>query len=183
LWFYPSLLLILNTYIFSPKPRLFAVVCGIDDYESRNFSRLRGAVADAAEVMDLLITSYHVPQDQILFLTNKAASRSNIISALAGLSTDPRIQPGDPIVFYFAGHGSEIYAPEGWECGGPRERIQVLVPQDYCSNADHEIPGIPDRTIGFLLDKIAHSKGDNIVSRLLCCLKALSDRNAKDGDL
>lgn len=140
------------------------MVCGIDDYESRNFSRLRGAVKDAADVVDLLVTTYHVPRDQILFLTNKVASRSSIISALDGLSTDPRIQPGDPIVFYFAGHGSEIDPPEGWECGGPSNRIQVLVPQDYCSDADREIPGIPDRTIGFLLDKIAHSKGDNIVS-------------------
>ena len=142
------------------------MVCGINDYKSRNFSRLRGAVKDAADFVELLVTSYHVPRDQILFLTNETASRSNIISALEGLSTNPRIQPGDPIVFYFAGHGSEIDPPEGWECGGPSSRIQVLVPQDYCSEAGREIPGIPDRTIGFLLDKIAHSKGDNIVSLL-----------------
>ena len=142
------------------------MVCGIDGYESRNFSRLRGAVYDATEVVDFLLTSYHVPRDQIVFLTNKAASRSGIISALDRLSTDPRIQAGDPIVFYFAGHGSEIHPPEGWECGGTRSKIQVLVPQDYCSEADRETPGIPDRTIGFLLDKIAHSKGDNIVGLL-----------------
>jgi len=140
------------------------VVCGINDYESRDFSRLRGAVLDASEVVDLFVTNYQVPRDQILLLTNKAASRSGIISALDGLSRDTRIRPGDPILFYFAGHGSEISPPEGWECGGPGSNIQVLVPQDYCSNAGHEIPGIPDRTIGFLLDKIAHIKGNNIVS-------------------
>jgi hypothetical protein len=152
---------------FSHEQPLFAVVCGINDYESRDFSRLRGAVADAAEVMDLLVTNYQVPRDQIRFLTNKGASRSGIISALDGLSTDPLIRRGDPILFYFAGHGSEIPPPEGWECGGPGSKIQVLVPHDYCSDAGHEIPGIPDRTIGFLLDKIAHRKGDNIVCYFL----------------
>jgi len=153
----------LKPLYFSPKPRLFAVICGINDYESRDFPELRGAVADATNVFDLLVSNYQIPRDQIQFLIARAASRSAIISALDKLSTDPRIQPGDPILFYFAGHGSEIYPPEGWECGGPGSKIQVLVPQDYCPA--REIPGIPDRTIGFLLDKIAHNKGDNIVSR------------------
>ena len=143
------------------------MVCGINEYECRDFPNLRGAVPDAAEVVDLLVTNYQVPRDQIHFLTDKAASRSGIISALDGLSTDPRIRPGDPILFYFAGHGSEIYPPEGWESGGPGSKIQVLVPQDYCSDLGRTIPAIPDRTIGFLLDKIAHSKGNNIVSCLL----------------
>ena len=48
-------------------------------------------------------------------------------------STDPCIQPGDSIMFYFACHGSEIDPPKGWECSGPSNRIQVLVPRDYCS--------------------------------------------------
>ncbi|KIM41893.1 hypothetical protein M413DRAFT_445103 [Hebeloma cylindrosporum] len=165
--------------VSDPRPRLFAVVCGINAYESKDFSRLRGAVKDAEAVVDLLVTNYHVPRAQIILLTDKAASRSSIISTLDGLSTDPRIQPGDPILFYFAGHGSEIDPPKGWECGGPNGKIQVLVPQDYCSEADRKIPGIPDRTIGFLLDKIAHTKGDNITVIFDCCHAASGTR----GDL
>src|SRR5437016_1138535 len=110
-------------------PRLFAVVCGINAYASTGFPVLRGAVADAANVLDLLLSGYQVPRDQIHFLTDKDASRSRIISALDGLSTDPRIRPGDPILFYFAGHGSEIGPPDNWECGGPGSKIQLLVPQ------------------------------------------------------
>ena len=138
------------------------MVCGINDYESK--PNLCGAVADATDVLHLLVTSYQVPRDQIHLLINKDASRAGIISALDGLSKDPRIERGDPILFYFAGHGSEIPPPKGWECGGPGRNIQILVSQDYCSEPGLKIPGIPDRTIGFLLDKIAHSKGDNIVS-------------------
>ena len=90
----------------------------------------------------------------------------------------------DPILFYYAGHGSEIYAPEGWQCGGPGSKVQVLVPQDYCSENGLEVPGIPDRTIRFLLDKIAHSKGDNIVSfPFIGYFNILSNRIAKDGNL
>lgn len=169
---------------FSPKPRLFAVVCGIDDYKSRDFPSLRGAVADAVDVLELLLTDYQVPRDHIRFLANEAASRLAIISALQELSADPRIRPGDPILFYFAGHGSEIYPPEGWECGGPESKIQVLVPQDYCSEPGLEIPAIPDCTIGFLLDEIAHSKGDNIVSFLLLSVsERLTNRREKDCSL
>jgi hypothetical protein len=152
---------------FSPKPRLFAVVCGINDYECSYFHKLRGAVADATDVVELLLTHYQVPSDQIHFLIDKDASRSAIISALDALSMDPRIKPGDPILFYFAGHGSQILPPDGWECGGPGSKIQVLVPQDYCSTPRLKIQGIPDRTSRFLLDKIGHSKGDNIVSFFL----------------
>ena len=152
---------------FSPQSRLFALIVAINNYDSKDFPNLHGAVADANDVLDLLRADYQVPPEQIRVLTDKAASRSGIISALNRLSMDPRIQLGDPILFYFAGHGSEITPPKGWECGGPGSKIQILVPQDYCSNAGHEIPGIPDRTIGFLLDKITHTKGDNIVSP--CC--------------
>ena len=124
-------------------------------------------MADTTDVSDLLFSYYQVPRDQIHLLIGKAASRSNIISALDNLSTDPRIQPGDPILIYFAGYGSQIYPSRGWECGsGPGSKIHVLVPQDYSSKPSLEIPAISDRAIGLLIDEIAHRKGDNIVRGL-----------------
>ena len=157
-----SLLHTPNTYILVKIPAFF-LSSGIDKYESRVICALCGAVNDALAVADLLFTNYQVPQDQIHILTNESASRSGIISAPDELSTDPRIQPGDPILFYFAGHGSEIVPPIGWECDSPGRKSQVLLPQNYCSRPGLEIPVIPDYTIAFLLEKIAHSKGDNIV--------------------
>ncbi|KIM38585.1 hypothetical protein M413DRAFT_45481, partial [Hebeloma cylindrosporum] len=155
---------------------LFAVVCGINEYESQEFSTLRSAVQDAAAVVDLLVSNYRVPRDQIVSLINESASRSGIISALDELSTDPRIRPGDPILFYFAGHGSQIDPPEDWESSEPGTKIQVLVPQDYCSEIGLEVPGIPDHTIRLLLDKIAHYKGNNITVILDCCHAASGTR-------
>ena len=160
------------------------MICGINDYKSSDFSKLQGAVQDADAVADLLVSNYHVPRDQICFLVDEAASRSGIISALDGLRTDPRIRFGDPILFYYAGHGSEIYAPEDREREVPGSTIQVLVPHDYCSESGLEVPGIPDRTIGSLLDEIAHIKGNNIVSfPFIEYFNILFNRIAKDGNL
>ena len=158
------------------------MICGINDYKSNDFPRLRGAVQDAKAVVDLLISNYHVPRNQICALFNEAATRSGIISALNGLSTDPRIQYGDPILFYYAGHGSEIYSSEGQECDGPGLKMQAIVPHDCCSESG--VPVIPDRTIGVLLDEIANRKGNNIVSFLLIeLINFFCNRDAKDRNL
>ena len=141
-------------------------------------------MADATYVSDLLVSHYQIPRDQIHLLIDKAASRSNIISALSDLSTDPRIRYGDAILIYFAGHGSQIYPPSGWEYGGPGSKIQLLVPQNYSSKPGHEIPAISDSTIGLLIDEIAHQKGDNIVRVLfLEWPRTLSNRQKKDSHL
>ena len=87
-------------------------------------------------------------------------------------------------LFYYAGHGSEIYAPEDREREVPGSTIQVLVPHDYCSESGLEVPGIPDRIIGSLLDEIAHIKGNNIVSfPFIGYFNILFNRIAKDGNL
>lgn len=97
-------------------------------------------------------------------LINKAASRDAILEAIRSFKDDARINFGDPIFIFYAGHGSQIEAPPGWETGG-RHRIQALVPYDCCSTRGLEVLCIPDRTIGALLEDIADRKGNNIVSK------------------
>jgi len=132
---------------------------------------LRGAVQDATSVKDYLESDLQVPSEQIQILLNKDASRSAIITGLLRLQDDPRIAPGDPILIFFAGHGSEL--PQKTSPVEPHthnEKIQVIIPQNYCPGLDEEASGetkveaIPDRTFAALLDGIANSKGDNIVS-------------------
>jgi len=144
-----------------PKPRLFALVIGIGKYELKAFSDLPGAVPDANEVVNWLVTDLQVPRNQVSLITNEAASRTGIISALEALSSDNRIRHGDPILIYYAGHGSSIPPPENWECGGPGRKIQILVPQDFAP--ERGIRGIPDHVLGWFIDKIAEKKGNNIV--------------------
>ena len=140
---------------------MFALVIGIGNYACKQFSPLPGAVPDANEVVNWLVTDLQVPRNQVSLITDEAASRAGIISALKAFRSDSRNHQGDPIFIYYAGHGSGIPAPEGWECGGPGRKIQILVPQDYAP--EHGICGIPDHVLGWLIHRIAEKKGNNIV--------------------
>ena len=136
---------------------MFALIIGINYYQ--NVRSLRGAARDALSFKEYLENSLEVPSGQIHILLNKAASRAAIINAFYNLRDDGRIEEGDPIFIFYAGHGSEISSPEG-EAGS---KLQVLVPQDYCERTEKYVPTIPDRTIGALIAQIAEKKGDNIV--------------------
>jgi hypothetical protein len=113
-------------------------------------------VPDILSVENYLKGYLRVPQDQIQTLLDESASRRAIIDAFKRLQDDERIKSGDPILIYFAGHGSEFSTPESG-------LMQAIVPQDYCKNPGKEVPAIPDRTIGALIAEIADKKGDNIV--------------------
>ena len=147
-----------------PNSRLFALVIRIGKYALKQFSELPGAVPDANEVVNWLVDDVNVPRNQVSLITDEAASRAGIISALEAFRSDDRIHQGDPIFIYYAGHGSSITSPDGWECGGPDRKIQTLVPQDY--SPEHGIRGIPDHVIGSLIHKFAEKKGNNIVGTL-----------------
>lgn len=152
---------------YSPRkiPRLFALIIGINDYHSPQIPSLRSAIHDAMEYKDYLINYLGVPTTQINMLLGKDAQRKAIIEAFESLGNDARINYGDPIFIVYTGHGSEDDPPPDWESGIQPSCIQVLVPQDYCAIPGSEVPYIPDRTIGALLEDIARRKGNNIVSK------------------
>jgi hypothetical protein len=119
-----------------------------------------------------LETSLGVPPSQIKTLFNAEATRTAIIASLRDFQQDVRINRGDPILVYYAGHGSTADAPAGWVEAGHSE-IQILVPHDtLCVSGEIMTHGIPDRTIGVLLEQIAQVKDDNIV----CILPELEKR-------
>ncbi|KDR74099.1 hypothetical protein GALMADRAFT_250873 [Galerina marginata CBS 339.88] len=155
---------------------MFALIIGIDDYESRHIPLLRFAVSDASSVRDYCRNDLKVPEGHIHVLLNKSASRSRIIDGFLKLKEDSRIRRGDPILIYFAGHGSEMASPPEWEAGSLDGKIQLIVPQDYSSTQPKQISGIPDRTISALLEKISEVKGDNITVILDCCHAASGTR-------
>ena len=147
-----------------PKPRLFALVIGIGRYALKQFSDLPGAVPDANEVVNWLVTDLQVPRNQVSLLADEAASRAGIISTLEAFRSDDRIHQGDSIFIYYAGHGSSMASPDDWECGSPDKKIQILVPQDY--SPERGVHGIPDHVLGWLIHRIAEEKGNNIVGAL-----------------
>jgi hypothetical protein len=140
---------------------------GINKYQSTHITELLGAVADADDVRDFLLKELGVPSSQIRNLRGSEATRTAIISEIEALSLNNKINKGDPILIYYAGHGSSADTPKSkrWE-GGGTGKIQLLIPYDSSSLKDSDadpIHGIPDRTLGVLLSRLADKKGDNIV--------------------
>ena len=138
--------IIISPYSSQPM-RLFALIIGIDKYQAvkRPFLNLDGAVPDADLVQSYLQNHLGVPNSQIRNLRDSEATPAAILHEIDALTTDDRIQRGDPILIFYAGHGSK--------------------PHDYlCENEKgQKVHGIPDHTLSVLLGRLAFAKGDNIV--------------------
>ncbi|KAG8679082.1 hypothetical protein FRC09_019273 [Ceratobasidium sp. 395] len=82
----------------------------------------------------------------------------------------------DPIVIFYAGHGTTLDKPEGWETG--ESHIQALLPQDIKAKdaTGKPVVAIPDRSIATLLNELAQAKGDNITVIFDCCHSASGTR-------
>ena len=148
----------------SPEPsflRIFALLIGIDNYAHETIQSLKGAVADAQSVKKLLHEKFGTPNDRIILLKDSSAKSADITNALKSLAVNPDIQACDPIIIFFAGHGTRLCVPEQWSAGS--RCIQALLPYDAFVGADP----IADRTFGNLVEDIASAKENNIVSRCL----------------
>jgi hypothetical protein len=100
------------------------------------------------------------PSSQISTLYNQEATRSSILREIDNLIHHKEINPGDPIVIYYAGHGGETMPPADWDTQG--RKIQMLIPRDYMYDGDGMV--ITDLGLATLLEELASAKGDNIVS-------------------
>jgi hypothetical protein len=140
-----------------------ALLIGIDRYKNKIENQsidLAGCEADVKDWSDFLRNILGVSSDQIVTLCNEDATRAKIITGLQHLTGDEKIEPGDPILIFFAGHGATAPVPDGWHAGRPK--IQMLLPYDFDSTG-RDGPGLHDYTFNILLRNIADEKGNNIV--------------------
>ena len=111
-----------------PYSNIFALLIAIDDYATK---RLEGCLADARDFSLFLRDTLHVPENRIVTLYNHEASREGIIDAFIGkqgLIHNSNIMTGDPIIIFYAGHGSRICAPASW--GAEANQFEALCPSD-----------------------------------------------------
>ncbi|KIK61890.1 hypothetical protein GYMLUDRAFT_260464 [Collybiopsis luxurians FD-317 M1] len=144
------------------KSSVWALVIGVNEY--KELVHLTGAVADADDFVDFLTVQMDVPNDHIKNLREKEATRQAITTSIAALAQDDRIENGDAIIIYYAGHGAEARPPPKWDAGGHNARIQMLCAYDFvrAKNDTEDGQGILDITLAALLSRIAKAKGDNI---------------------
>ncbi|CAE6528245.1 unnamed protein product [Rhizoctonia solani] len=150
----------------SVKPRLHALIIGIDKYKSN--AHLTAAVQDALNFKQYLTNDLLVPGTQIRVLLDEQASRSGILWAIRDLASgDNEIKTNDAIIIYYAGYGSELDYPDR-ALNDPL--VRCIIPQDL-SISDGIFP-ISGFTIGALVHMIAQQKGNNITLIFDCSYSA-----------
>ena len=87
----------------------WALVVGVDEYQSNDIERLSGAVSDARAIRDALVKYAEFPERQVFLLTSDGASRPTARSILTKLDEiRASTQHDDLVLFFFAGHGVEV---------------------------------------------------------------------------
>lgn len=87
----------------------WALVVGVDQYQSKEIEPLSGAVADAKAIRDVLIKYGEFPESQVLLLVSDGPvkpTRTDIMVKLEEIKG--AVKPGDLLLFFFAGHGVQV---------------------------------------------------------------------------
>lgn len=90
-----------------------ALVIGVDRYPGLSEQeQLGGCVNDAEAVRRFLVERAAIPEENLLCLTSPndtaPATAANIRAAFAALAQGGRVQPGDHVVLFYAGHGVRL---------------------------------------------------------------------------
>ncbi|RDB24728.1 Metacaspase-3 [Hypsizygus marmoreus] len=154
--------------------RLFALIIGIDKYQSGSIWDLQSCVEDAKRIKRFLINDLTVPREHICVLLDRHATKKGIEdSFMSHLVNNSDISKGDAILIYFAGHGSFLPAPKDWFNGGvlsATENVRVLCSYDHdTKHTVGRVAGISDRSMRALIRDLAQAKGDNITFIADCC--------------
>lgn len=140
----------------APAGRRRALLIGINDYSGpagtnvrgvsdREWADLRGAVRDAEGLREILVRRYEFAESDIEMLTDRKATRSAILAALARLAT--QAHAGDTVVFHFSGHGSQVKNSHSDE---PDRMDESIVPADSRLG----VPDIRDKELGKHFNRI-----------------------------
>ncbi|KAJ7117543.1 hypothetical protein C8R44DRAFT_198080 [Mycena epipterygia] len=150
---------------------VFALIIGINKYQSTDFSTIRGAVNDAKAFESYLLDPREkqglaVPASNIVLLLNEQATRENILETFRShFLNNPNIPDGGKttMILFFAGHGSRIEAPDNLLSRDGK--VSAICPYDCdrTPNASgNNVSSIPEYILGRLLSELAVKKGPNI---------------------
>jgi len=104
-----------------------ALIIGINSYKS---FPLRGCVNDGEAMREILIEKYDFKGENIQFIKDESATSQAILDSLDLIAKNA--SDGDNIVFFFAGHGTQIPKFAEGEIDGKNE---ALVPYDMNINS------------------------------------------------
>jgi hypothetical protein len=118
---------------FGPQERTalthWAFIVGISDYinlEAGEGGDLMGPEHDARRVRDVLVVRQGFPEENVRVLVNHDATKAAIREGITGWLVQ-NARPGDNVVIYYSGHGSQMWDEDGDEDDGLDE---TLAPAD-----------------------------------------------------
>jgi hypothetical protein len=149
-----------STLAAQPSRKL-ALLVGINSYPD-GIPNLKGCLNDLELQRNLLIHRLgFLPQD-ILTLTNQAATRAAIIQAFE-IHLIGQANPNDIVLFHFSGHGVRVQDPEPIDEDGLNGAI---APYDYGDPKGAIVNPIMGKTLFLLLSAL---KTDSVTTVLDCC--------------
>lgn len=147
--------------------RKLALLIGINQYagNSSGWIPLKGCVTDIQLQKELLINCFGFQSQNILLLSDRAATRQNILTAFEE-HLIKQAKPGDVVVFHYSGHGSRVRDKDSqYGFNG------TIVPIDSHNNQDGE--GLPRQVkdiMGHTLFLLTSAlKTENVTTVLDCC--------------
>ncbi|MEM1129019.1 MAG: caspase family protein [Pseudomonadota bacterium] len=124
-----------------------ALLIGISDYA--HVEPLDGPINDVAIMRDLAVSTLGFTPDQVKVLGPAETTRAGVLGALNTWIIDGT-QPGDRVLLYYSGHGTQIDDTNGDE--GVEGRDEALVMRDF-QPGNGEV--ITDDELADLLDRLA----------------------------
>lgn len=126
---------------------IYALLVGIDTYLSPSVSPLRGCVNDVMAARRFFQEQLHLPDQQVLLLTNEQATRAAILTAWRRHFA--QAQAGDIVFVHFSAHGS--HSPS-LDANNPAGIDNMLVAHDSLTT---NIFGISDWEVAELIREVA----------------------------
>jgi hypothetical protein len=143
--------------------RIFAYIICINEYKEP-VKNLQGCEKDGRDFANFLKSKLGVPESRIKRLIDEAATHESIIELFEDAAKNSSTHSGDPVIFFYAGHGGRVPAPKDWKTDD--NHIEVICPHDIGTVGGNGklTYGIPDFVIASLLRKVATKKGGDVVS-------------------
>lgn len=151
--------------------RRLALLVGINDYQSDAIPDLKGPINDVRAMHALLTspTGYGFPVQNVCVLLDAQATTEKF-RATFDAALVQRAQPGDSVVIFFAGHGSQAPDKNGDE---PDERDETLLLQD--SKVNGMLP-MRDDEFNSLLARL-YKRTENVTVILDACNSGSATRD------
>ncbi|MEH0154150.1 caspase family protein [Limibacter armeniacum] len=105
---------------FVKKPRYFALLIGVDEYQDRKIKSLDKPVHDATKLKEILTKYYLFEESNVTLLTNP--TRADMVDALDALAE--KVSFNDNLLIFYAGHGHWVSS------GGGSNGVGYWLPSD-----------------------------------------------------